>query len=85
MVLIFQASSFFSTSDLDDRIVADTFGRRKSAGSTLCIEVLDCNLVVVLPLPVPFFMYVSDSDRVTDLRTKQVPASKDVFNGLGSL
>lgn len=76
---------FFSTLGLDDRVVADTFGRSESTGSTLGIEMLDGNLVMMLPLTFPFFVYIPDSDRVTDLCTEQIPASKDAFNRLGSL
>lgn len=68
-------SAGLSTIDLDDRIVAYAISWDKSTDSTFCVKVLYHNLVMVLPLAVPFFVYIADCDRVADLCTKQVPAS----------
>lgn len=68
-------SAGLSAIDLDDRIVTYAISRDKSTDSALCVKVLYHNLVMVLPLAIPFFVYIADRDRVAYLCTKQVPAS----------
>lgn len=68
-------SADLSAIDLDDRIVTYAISRDKSTDSALCVKVLYHNLVMVLPLAIPFFVYIADRDRVAYLCTKQVPAS----------
>jgi hypothetical protein len=64
---------------LDYRVVADAFGRWKSASGALCVKVFDNYFVVVLPLSIPFFVHVLDSNRVPYLWARQVPACKHVL------
>jgi hypothetical protein len=74
--------AYIQEKNLDYRIVAYAFSRRKSTGGTLCVKMFDDYLVVVLPLTVPFFMHICDNDRVTYLSATQISASKDVFDSL---